>query len=366
VYDLDLACKPDAARAWERMDAWWNHAILDRPTIQITAPMPTRRSAPEKRHTSLRDRWMDAEHAVACFDASAAGTYWAGEILPAFFPNLGPEILTAAYGAEMDFGEHTSWSIPCLHDWADVPKLSLNPDGIYVRKILEATRLGLEAGRGKWITGITDIHPGADLAASLRDPQQFCVDLVAEPERAHELLERIRSSFFEFYELQHAIMRDAGQKVTTSWLPLFCGGRYYIPSNDFSCMVSNAMFVEFFVPELLDEIEWLDRSVYHLDGPGALRHLDTLLAIPKLGAIQWVFGAGNEPASKWMHVLQRIQAAGKNIHISIESDELDTFMENLAPEGVMLRMGASSVEEADALIARVARWTRKGVRLPGR
>jgi hypothetical protein len=362
VYELDLACKPDAARAWERMDAWWNRAILDRPTIQVTAPARIRRPPPEKHHTSVRERWIDAEHTVACFDAQAASTYWGGEILPSLFPNLGPEIMTAAYGAALEFSEGTSWSVPCLHDWSDIPKLRLDPENDYVRKLLEITRLGLVAGRGKWLTGLTDLHPGGDLAASLRDPQTLCVDLVTEPERVHELLEHIRPSFFEFYELQYSLMREAGQKVTTSWLPLFSAGRYYIPSNDFSCMISAPMFVEFFLPELLDETEWLDRSIYHLDGPGALRHLDTLLAMPKLGAIQWVYGAGNEPASKWMPVLKRIQAAGKNIHISIAASELDAFMENLEPEGVMLATGVGSVEEAEALITRVAKWTRRGVR----
>jgi len=359
VQSLDLTYKPDAADACARMEAWWHGAILDRPAIQVTAPKPNPKPLPEKRHATLRERWMDIDYAIECADARAANTYWGGETLPTFWPNLGPEVLAAALGADLTFGEDTSWSVPLLHDWDDIPKLRIDPDNEYTRTILEMIRRGLEAGRGKYVVGLTDIHPGADLAASLRDPQQLCLDLVTEPERVHALMRQIWPCFFEFYELQHRILREAGQTLTTSWLPLFAEGRYYIPSCDFSCMISNRQFREFFLPEIVEEIEWLDRSIYHLDGPNALHHLDTLLEIEKLDAIQFVYGAGNEPASRWMEVYRRIQDAGRRLHISIEPREVDAFMEGLRPEGVLLHTWARSVEEADALIAKVSTWTRR-------
>jgi hypothetical protein len=352
----ELEYKPDAAQACERMSAWWEREILDRPPIQVCAPRPNPRPLPRKQHASLPERWLDVEYAVECADIRAGNTYWAGEILPTFWPNLGPEILTAGLGAELIFGEETSWSAPMLHDWEDLPRLALDPENQYVRTILEMTRRALEVGRGKFIVGLTDLHPGGDLAASLRDPQQLCLDLALQPERVCALMTHLAPSFYQFYELQRALLLEAGQTLTTSWLPLFAEGRYYIPSCDFSCMISPVHFREFMLPEILEEIDWLDRSIYHLDGPTALRHLDALLEIEELHAIQWVWGAGNGPASRWLPVFQRIQAAGKGMHISIEPWEVDLFLEAMRPEGVMLCTWAGSVEEADALIAQVARW----------
>jgi hypothetical protein len=121
-------------------------------------------------------------------------------------------------------------------------------------------------------------------------------------------------------------------------------------------MISPALFQEFFLPEIADEIAWLDRSIYHVDGRDALRHLNALLQIEALDAIQWVWGAGQGPASRWIPLFQRIQRAGKSLHISTEAAELDLLMEALRPEGVMLFTWASSVEEANAIIARVSRW----------
>ncbi|MCC6728275.1 MAG: hypothetical protein IT208_02950 [Chthonomonadales bacterium] len=358
--ELCLEYKPDAARAFERIAAWWEKGILDRPTLQVTAPAANPRPVPRKEHATLAERWMDVEHTVACADAWIASTYWGGEILPAFFPNLGPEVLTAALGAPLEFMNETSYSVPILRNWADVPNLAFDPASSAVRTVAEMTRRGLEVGSGRFLTGITDLHPGGDLAASLRDPQQLCVDLAETPEQVHALMGRLRPTFYQFFVLQHEMMRAAGQTITTSWLPLCAEGRYYIPSNDFSCMVSEPMFREFFLEEIVEEVEWLDRSIYHLDGPGALRHLDTLLEIERLDAIQYVIGAGNEPASRWMHVFRRIQEGGKNLHIDIAPDELDTFMEALRPEGVMLKTWARTPEEADALVARVARWGTHG------
>jgi hypothetical protein len=353
-----LAYKPDIDRAMERMNAWWNRAILDRATIQVTAPKPGGKPAPSKQHPTVRDRWLDVEHNVACQEAWMSGTYYAGESLPMFFPNLGPEVMTAALGAELVFTEETSWSEPILHDWADVPTLRTDLNNFYLQKILEMTRLGLEVGKGKFLTGIMDLHPGGDLAASLRDPQQLCVDCIEEPEQVARLMEQLRPTFYECYELQDRLIRDAGQTITTSWVPVGAEGRYYIPSNDFSCMVSVKMMRDLFLQEIIEECEWLDRSIYHLDGPTALHHLDALLEIEALDGIQFVYGAGNEPSSRWMHVYKKVQDAGKSLWIYIAPDDLEAHIEALRPEGVMLSTWAGSVEEADAMIRRVEKWTR--------
>ncbi len=110
------------------------------------------------------------------------------------------------------------------------------------------------------------------------------------------------------------------------------------------------------LPELAREWAWLDHSLYHLDGPGAIRHLDSLLAAPDLNGIQWVPGANSGPATRWIPLLKRIQSAGKCIHYSIAPEELDVLIENLRPQGVMFNLWVSSPEEADAVVARVSRW----------
>ena len=93
-----------------------------------------------------------------------------------------------------------------------------------------------------------------------------------------------------------------------------------------------------------------------MDGKGSLKHLDALLEIEKLNAIQWVYGAGHGRASDWIPVYQKVQAAGKGVQINIQLDELDTIMRNLRPEGVFLSVGVNDEETANAVIRRVSQW----------
>ncbi len=157
--DWNLSCKPDAEMAVKRMDAWWHGAVIDRPAIHVTAPKPAPLPLPKKAHATQRDRWLDVDYVVACADIAAANTYWAGDALPMVWPNLGPEVLSACMGADLEFGETTSWSVPVLHDWADAPKLTLRRDSLYVQTLLSMLQNMLEAGRGKYVVGLTDIHP---------------------------------------------------------------------------------------------------------------------------------------------------------------------------------------------------------------
>ena len=66
------------------------------------------------------------------------------------------------------------------------------------------------------------------------------------------------------------------------------------------------------------------------------------------------------PATRWLPVYRRIQDAGKKLHITLTPGEIDAFMAELRPEGVMLATTAASVAEADAILAKISRWTGRG------
>jgi hypothetical protein len=100
----------------------------------------------------------------------------------------------------------------------------------------------------------------------------------------------------------------------------------------------------------------VDRSIYHLDGPGSLKHLDSLLALPELDGIQWVPGAGSAPMSEWIELLQKIQKAGKKLLIICEKHEVEKIVRELKPEGILIETACGSVKEAEDLVADVRKW----------
>ncbi len=137
-----------------------------------------------------------------------------------------------------------------------------------------------------------------------------------------------------FFTVRRSALSFAGQPTTT-WLPFLHTGRAYATNCDFMCMISSKMFQEAFLPSLLKEIEYLDRNVFHLDGPGALKHLDTMLALEQLDALQWVFGDGNGPSQKWIEVYRKGQAAGKALQIFADSpEEARRIADHIQPNGV--------------------------------
>ncbi len=349
---------PDWELRIARQDAFWECAVLDRPVVTITTPkaIPVCPRPQPRTYTSHRLWWFDVERVVEDALAGVQNTDYWGDALPRVWPNLGPEVFSAFFGQEMEYTESTSWTIPVLKDWAEAGRLAFSKENLYWRKLVAMTDALLEAGRGKFYTGLSDLHPGGDAVAAFRDPMTLNTDLLMYPEEVKALLARITTTYFEVYDFFYKKLSTAGQAITT-WAGIASTRKWYVPSNDFSCMVSNEMFEEFFLPGIIEECRFMEASMYHLDGPGALRFLDYLLEIPELNAIQWIYGAGNGRASDWLEVYRRCQAAGKGIQLGCEPNELDVLMERLRPEGVWLSVGGiRSGEEAEAVIRKVAAW----------
>jgi hypothetical protein len=347
---------------WEqrlaRQDAFWDCAVIDRPVVKMACgkDAPERPWPAEKSYSSQHERWMDTERVVESAVAGAMNTEYLGDALPTAWPNLGPEVFSAFFGMEMEYTADTSWGIPVIEDWSDVGHVRFSEDNPYWKKLVEMTDALIEAGQGLYYTGLSDIHPGGDALAAFREPIDLNTDLLMVPDAIRAMLDYVGETYAYVYDFFHDRLRAAGQAIT-SWPGIVSTRKWYVPSNDFSCMISSKMFDEFFLPGIVEECRHMEACIYHLDGPDALRHLPSLLNIPELNAIQWVYGAGNGRASDWLHVYKQCQAAGKGIQLGVGLDELDPIIENLKPEGVFMTVDIRHKEEAEEVLRRVGKWT---------
>ncbi len=352
--------KPDYEETKKRVEAFWHLELIDRPVVQMPIGKPPEEQVPypTSHHTSPRLRWMDAQYQAEIALASLSNQEYLGDTLPTTFPNLGPDVFPALYGCELDFGDYgTSWSVPNLHDWKDVDRIQFDWNSPYLAKLHEMTDALLEAGKDKFIVGMTDWHPGGDCVAAMRDPQNMAADMIEHLDEVKALMARIEEDYYKVYNQFYEKLRAAGQPIT-SWLTLMYDGRYYIPSNDFSIMVSKRMFDDVFLPGIQRECQFLDRSIYHLDGPGAIRHLDSLLSIPELNAIQFVPGSGNEDFERWIGLYQKIQKAGKGIQVICNFNEVGHVMDTLDPHGLFIYCsGVPNREAGLELLKRLEKWT---------
>ena len=314
---------------------FWARENHDRPLMKLQIIKDSQEKEPVSTHGTLRERWMDTEYILKRANWSMQNTRYFAEAFPNLSPNLGPDWFATGYGAQLEYGETTSWSGHFLTD-QDVENYKgfvLNTQNVYYQKMDEILKAAVEDGKDKYMVGVTDIHPGADCLVSLRGPQNLCTDIYDYPEFIPKGTMDIFSDFKEIYNHQYEIVTKY-QKGCTCWMGLWHPGKWYVPSCDFSCMVSEAQYNELIVGEIEKEVEFLDASIYHLDGPGALRHLDRILEIPGLNGVQWRYGAGQPSASHWIPVVKKIQAAGKCVEIEVQADELEVMLEEVDPEGV--------------------------------
>lgn len=351
--------KPDYEQTKRRIDAFWHRELIDRPVVQFSLLKPPEKRVPlpPSHHATPAERWLDTEYQTALAVANLSNHEFLGDTLPVAYPNLGPEVFSAFYGCPIHFGDYgTSWTDPILHDWSAADRLQLDWNSPWLAKLHEMTDALLEAGKGKFIVGMTDWHPGGDAVAALRDPQNLALDLLEHAHDVERLLRRLEADYFKVYDIFYEKLRAAGQPIS-SWLTLMHDGKYYIVSNDFSAMISKKMFDDIFLPGIINECRFLDRSIYHLDGPGALHHLDSLLEIKELHAVQWVFGAGREGFHRWVPVYKKIQAAGKGVEVICDYNELGQVMETLDPHGLYLMVDNVPSREAGLdMLRRLERW----------
>jgi len=346
---MQLEGKDNLDQALARHRAYWRREVIGRPVLWITAPNgEKRREIPAP--PTIKERWTDPDYVFDCVREWTRTTYFAGDALPTYEPKLGPSVVNGWTGAEIVYAEDTSWVHPYVADVEKLGELRIDRAGEAWRLYTRLLERSVADGRGRWVTGYPDLHTGSDALSAARGPEQFAVDLIESPEAVRRGMARMTALWKEAVDEVGRRVLPEGQG-TANWMSGWSDRRFVVVGqNDFTCMVSPEMYREFFLEDNVECCRHVEHTLYHLDGPGALVHLEAILGIRELGGVQWVPGAGNGPMTKWIPVLQRIQAAGKNLHISASAAELPQLLRELRPEGLLIHSSAKSRREADELV----------------
>jgi len=305
---------------------------------------------------------MDASYQAETALSEVKNTLYLGDALPTKLPNLGPDFFCACFGGLLVFQDDTSYIEPFLANWSDFQELAFSKTNQYFLKMEELYAAFFAAGKGIFYTGFPDIHPGGDCLVGFRGPLQMNLDMIDYSAEVRNGLAEIGKVFTAVFDYYCSKLSEESQAVT-GWPGIVSSRKWHIPCNDFSCMISNDMFERVFLDPLVDEMRHVEKIIYHLDGPGALTHLDSLLAIAELDAIQWVYTAGTSRASDHIKLYQKIQKSGKGIQISeVFPDEIDFFTEHLNPEGIWMKVKARNLDEADYALKKISSWKRAGSR----
>ena len=357
---MRLARRPDWPEAAERLTRWWSGASLGRPAMSITAPKDGASYEALPEAPSLWDHWTNPDYVMPRVLQSVRNTAWFAEACPMAWVNLGAVAQVGFLGTEVVCAPDTVWHRGFVEDW-EAYEPTFDRQNEWWRIEIRLTEAFLNEAEGQWFVANADLAETGDVMSALRGPQKLCLDLIEGP---REAMERVRDQLAElllqWYD-EFSSMITARMEGSSSWLRVWHPGRTATVQCDFSCMVSKEMFDGFFLPPLSRGLATLDGAMYHLDGAGAVQHVDTIMALPNMRAIQWVPGSGDEgPAHpKWRPLLRRIIGGGLCVHLSVSPGEIENLVRDLGADGLYLVTSCASEREARELLDAVERWSRQ-------
>lgn len=338
----------------KRWEAWWNGDLLDRVVTCISAPRDGIQST-AVHEVDPETKWTDVDFMIRRMRKEMRDTWYGGERLPLFYHgwSVGHSLM---FGCEPRFAPETIWvaspasakqAYPTFDGWEDHPWWSW---------MQQATEKATRASRGEYfVMPMWGNHAGDNLAL-IRGSEQLAMDVALNPDRVAAAVRRFSDILMEQFDHLWEVVQspDSGIQGSVNYCGCWSPGKTMGFDCDVSCMVSPDAFQRIFLPPLIETMHSVDHRIYHLDGTGALHHLDALLGLPEIHAIQWVPGAGREEIMQWVPLLQRIQEKGKAIQVSVAPHEVEPLLAELRPEGLCLCTRSASESEGRRLLERVA------------
>ncbi len=342
---------PDFPTIARRFEAWWAHDVLDRPIfIGMANTNPSRPITRRLEFLHDPDAWFEAKY------ADLRQLHRVGDALPRIRVDFGPVLLSGMLGGKLEFGADTGWTHAFIKDdWSNAPDWTIHEDNPWWNLLRHLLQRVAEDARGRYLVCTPDLGGSGDVLLNLRGSTQLCMDVIDQPERVRAAVDAIypawRQAFTEMYRI--VLGRGAG---LIHWLGLWSNRPYMIPACDFNFMIGPREFERLFLPDIARQAATVGRAVFHLDGPGATTHIDALLSVSEIQAIQFTPGAGTPSALAWVDMFRKIQRRGRSVLIICPPEEVLPLCEVLRPEGLALIIdGDLTPEELDALFERFCR-----------
>jgi len=344
-YREGMTMRTDFKSDWEECyqihDNWWNRRDTEKPLLlerkfkDDSRPTPVEPVGQEQ----IDVWWTDSEAFIDRAEDEMSYRIYEGAAFPRFFPFVGPGSLGLFLGAKPAFARSTVWYYPCFEDISEAQAV-IDPSNKWWQWALNTSKRAMERSNGRYLVALPDIVEGLDILADLIGTDKVLYALADAPAEVHRMMREINKSWFTAYDGLYAIMNSEGAGSSYGAFELLCKGKTAKLQCDISAMLSPAMFDEFALPYLVEQANWLDRSMYHLDGPGAVQHLDSLCAIENLDCIQWSPGAGApmEYEECWDVVYRKILDSGKGFMIWLPKEHADTFVKKWGTRGLFLHM----------------------------
>jgi len=363
-------------RRLARQQRFWGPAYAGEGAyFSVTAPLETAEPLERNRAASLLGAgvpdladFLNAELQAEWALHKLASTYFGGDAVPVAQVDFGPGLLPAVLGRPYRLGEGTVWfDGHALSDPAAVERLALDKTEPIYQSCLKTTELLLERAQGRYVVALSDIGSTIDVLAALYRRDLLLMDMVSEPDLVKSLLVKAVGWWREAVaeNLQQIL---AGQSCVSTWIPIVNSRTWYAQLSELSAMISTAAFEQLSLPALAEEAELFEQIVFNIDGDSYARHLDSVLKIPKLHAIDWAptrkyvapfvsYKVFTEPYV--LDMARRIQKQVKLVVNGIPARQVPEVLDGISADGTFLIVHCDSQAEAEEFVAASRIWIRQ-------
>lgn len=343
--------KTDWAESQKRYIDWWNgkgtivtmweHLQKEgAPYADVPQPAPAK---------DLDQFWFDPRWRADFLDWQMSRNSYKADIIPVANTQLGPGSLASILGAEVEGGKDTIW-IKHRDDYGD--DIVFDGNNPWLKAHLDLLKACKERAQGHYYVGCPDLMEGLDVLASLRGTENVLMDMVLRPEVLDEQVRKINDIYFKVFDEIYDIINENGE-MAFCYFSIWGPGKVTKLQSDISIMFSEDDYRRFVQPYIREQCQKIEYTLYHLDGVGAVRHLDALLEIRELNAIQWTPGVGEPQGGdpKWYDLYKRIKAGGKSVMANwVTLDELKPLLDNVGPDGMHISLDFKSEREIDVAL----------------
>ncbi len=342
-----LSFLPNFPEIAQRYEAWWSQSA-DRPIFMAEVNGNPQR--PITRRLDLLnkpDLWFDAKI------QDLRQIHRVGDMLPNIRADFGAVLMGGLLGGEREESADTSWTVHFLNDdWSNAPDWTrIAPDNLWLQQMQAALLRAAQDAPGEYLVSTPDIGSTGDTLITLRGSTALCMDLLDRQDDIRVAVDGIYYAWRQAFQELHRCTLDAGAGMH-HFFGLWSNLTYSLQACDLNALISPAHFQEFFLPDIARQAATAGRAFFHLDGPSAAKHIDSLIQVDELQAIQFTPGAGTPSALVWVDMFRKVQDAGKSLLVICPVAEVLELCETLNPHALALLIDdASSPAELDNLYA---------------
>ena len=297
----------------------------------------------ELKWKDMEDKYQNAQRVVDRYRYFCDTHAFLGESFPNLNIDFGPGSLASYLGSEIGFKEDTVWFNKCLDSWDGVPKLTFDPENKWFKKHLQLAKDCKALAGNDFFVDMPDLMENIDVLASLRGAQDILFDLLDEPDMIGERIQEVTDIYYDYYDRFYDVIKDEEGGNAYTVFQIWGPGRTVKLQCDFSAMMSPEDFRKYIQPSLRTQSENVDHVLYHLDGPAAIKHMDALMEIEGIDALQWTSGDAGPDGTlpDWDVIYDKAIAAGKSIWVKVYSGEFEDWIRNV--DRIVKKYGSHSL-----------------------